>query len=175
MESKIENFLIRNYKCKLRNLVQFGWELVFCLAGKTTAIRRVAVRETGSSQEYGDSIEGSQETLRTITTLLYSGALGGPLIWPPLCSIWFDFSRSWFLGLVWMDPLARLRNLQLLPGMLRTLLKTSGELWGNFKVLKKLTLYLKSWDLIKSFNFWKNWNFIESWHFISKVETSWKV
>jgi len=39
--------------------------------GKTTAIRRTAVRETIVSRYHGGSIEGPPETLRTVRALSY--------------------------------------------------------------------------------------------------------
>ena len=40
-------------------------------AGKTTAIRRTAVREASVSRHHGGPIEGPPETSRTMTTLSY--------------------------------------------------------------------------------------------------------
>ena len=48
------------------------------LTGKTTAIRRKAVRETGISRHRGGLIEGRPQTPRTITELYrFEGFKGG--------------------------------------------------------------------------------------------------
>ena len=48
--------------------------------GKTTAIRRIAVRETGISRHNKDPIEGLPESTQTIT--VFERAFKGPLIIP---------------------------------------------------------------------------------------------
>ena len=52
-------------------------------SGKITAIRRIAVRETGISRYHRDPIKGSPETPRT-SQHFYIGGFKGALNWDPI-------------------------------------------------------------------------------------------
>ena len=66
-----------------------------CLAGRTTTIRRSAVRKAGVSQHQWGPIEAPLEIPRDITALSYWGALNWPPIMPTDASL--TNSRSGFL------------------------------------------------------------------------------
>ena len=58
--------------------------LSHCRSGKTTAIRRIADRQTGVSRHHGGSIEGSPEIPQTSQYYRIEGLKEWPLIWTPL-------------------------------------------------------------------------------------------
>jgi len=75
--------LLSNYSLIFRQNVVKNI-LISMRDGKTTAIRRVAVRETGVFQHHWGPVDGPATPL-TITALLYGGVLGGSLNGTSLC------------------------------------------------------------------------------------------
>ena len=122
-----------------------------CRYGKTTAIRLIAVRETGVSRHHGGSFEGPPETPRTSEYYRIEGFKWGPLIGPPLCretpvsrTANVGFFQSGQIVIFSSDVSERLRALW--PGRRSTLKATLFFYWQLVFFEKIYYLVHLAWD-----------------------------